>query len=60
MTATTSVLRVAARDGGWVLSGADSDDVRLVNGYLGYLATGIMRRARAGPTRSTCWRSAVG
>ena len=38
MTATTSVLRVVARDGGWVLSGADSDDVRLVNGYLGYLA----------------------
>ena len=31
-------LRVERRDDGWVLAGADSDDVRLVNDYLGYLA----------------------
>ena len=30
-------LRVERRDDGWVLAGADSDDVRLVNDYLGYL-----------------------
>lgn len=36
MTATTR-LKVLARDDGWVLTGADSDEVRLVNDYLGYL-----------------------
>jgi site-specific recombinase XerD len=36
MTPTTR-LKVLARDGGWVLTGSDSDDVRLVNDYLGYL-----------------------
>jgi site-specific recombinase XerD len=30
-------LRVERRDDGWVLAGADSDDVRLVNDFLGYL-----------------------
>jgi hypothetical protein len=30
-------LRVERRDDGWVLAGADSDDVRLVNDYLGHL-----------------------
>jgi site-specific recombinase XerD len=31
-------LRVERRDGGWALTGPPSDDVRLVNDYLGYLA----------------------
>jgi site-specific recombinase XerD len=35
---TASGLRVQRCDGGWVLDGAASDDVRLVNDYLGYLA----------------------
>jgi hypothetical protein len=30
-------LRVERRDDGWVLTGADSDDVWLVNDFLGYL-----------------------
>jgi site-specific recombinase XerD len=30
-------LRVERRDDGWVLAGSDSDDVRLVNDFLGYL-----------------------
>ena len=30
-------LRVERRDDGWVLAGADSDDVRLVNDFLEYL-----------------------
>ena len=30
-------LRVERGDDGWVVAGADSDDVRLVNDYLGYL-----------------------
>ena len=34
---TVIELRVERRDDGWVLAGADSDDVRLVNDYLGYL-----------------------
>ena len=34
---TTTRLKVLARDGGWVLTGADSDEVGLVNDYLGYL-----------------------
>ena len=34
---TTTRLKVLARDDGWVLTGVDSDDVRLVNDYLGYL-----------------------
>jgi site-specific recombinase XerD len=34
---TTTRLKVLARDGGWVLTGADSDEARLVNDYLGYL-----------------------
>ena len=36
MTAVVK-LRVERRDDGWVLAGADSDDVRLVNDFLGYL-----------------------
>lgn len=35
---TASGLRVQRRDGGWVLDGPGSDDLRLVNDYLGYLA----------------------
>ena len=34
---TTTPLKVVARDDGWVLAGADTEDVRLVNDYLGYL-----------------------
>ena len=34
---TTTRLKVLARDGGWVLTGADSDEIGLVNDYLGYL-----------------------
>ncbi len=39
MTATTRTtrLQVLGRDGGWVLAGVDSEDLRLVNDYLGYL-----------------------
>lgn len=36
MTATTR-LKVAACDGGWSVTGADSDDLALVNDYLSYL-----------------------
>lgn len=34
---TTTRLKVLARDDGWVLTGADSDELQLVNDYLGYL-----------------------
>lgn len=34
---TTTRLKVLARDGGWVLTGEDSEELRLVNDYLGYL-----------------------
>lgn len=34
---TTTRLKVLARDGGWVLTGPDSNEAQLVNDYLGYL-----------------------
>jgi integrase/recombinase XerC len=34
---TTTRLRVVSRDDGWVVEGTDSDGLRLVNDFLGYL-----------------------
>lgn len=40
---TTTGLRVPARDGGWVLAGADNEDVRFVNDYRGDLGDRALR-----------------
>ena len=50
-------LRVERHDDGWVLAGSDSDNVQLVNDFLGYLgdrhyAPGTRRGGGFGPTAS--------
>jgi len=57
---TTTPLKVVARDDGWVLAGADTEDVRLVNDYLGYLRDRHYAPGTRRPTRSTCSHSAAG